>query len=95
MQNILNNIKNRCLNEGQPALLSLTQEFDKATLEKFAFKVPNNIELESDLMEAIITAKNNIFKFHKAEHNKLLSFEKDKIETTQGIVCWKKFTPIE
>ena len=95
MQNILNNIKNRCLSEGQPALLSLTQEFDKENLEKFAFKVPNNIELPSELKEAIIIAKNNIFKFHKAEYEKLLSFEKDKIETTQGIVCWKKFTPIE
>ena len=95
MQNILNNIKNRCLSDGQPALLSFTQEFDKVKLEKFAFKVPNNIELEGDLKEAIIIAKNNIFKFHKAEYEKLLSFEKDKIETTQGIVCWKKFTPIE
>jgi histidinol dehydrogenase len=66
MQNILNNIKNRCLSEGQPALLSLTQEFDKETLEKFAFKVPNNIALANDLKEAIIIAKNNIFKFHKA-----------------------------
>lgn len=95
MQNIINNIKNQCLENGQPALLSFTQEFDKTSLQTFIFEVPYNIELPKELMEAIIIAKNNIFKFHKAEHEKLLSFEKDKIETTQGIVCWKKFTPIE
>ena len=95
MQNILNNIKNQCLENGQTALLSLTQQFDHTTLKKFSFKIPNNIKLEKQLEEAIIIAKNNIFKFHKAEHDKLLSFEKDKIETSQGIFCWKKFTPIE
>jgi len=95
MQNILHNIKNQCLGDGQSALLSFTREFDKENLETFVLKIPNNIELPSELKEAIIIAKNNIFKFHKAEHEKLLSFEKDKIETTQGIICWKKFTPIE
>jgi histidinol dehydrogenase len=95
MQNILHNIKNQCLENGQTALLDFTREFDKENLETFVLKIPNNIELESELMEAIIIAKSNIFKFHKAEHDKLLSFEKDKIETSQGIVSWKKFTPIE
>jgi histidinol dehydrogenase len=95
MQNILHHIKNQCLENGQTALLSLTQQFDHTTLKKFSFKIPNNIKLEKQLEEAIIIAKNNIFKFHKSEHDKLLSFEKDKIETSQGIVCWKKFTPIE
>ena len=95
MQNILHNIKNQCLENGQTALLDFTQQFDKTSLQTFVFEVPHNIELPKELKEAIITAKNNIFKFHKAEHDKLLSFEKDKIETSQGIVCWKKFTPIE
>lgn len=95
MQNILNNIKDECLKNGQTALLDFTQKFDNTKLETLTLKVPHNIKLENELMEAIILAKNNIFKFHKAEHEKLLAFEGDKIETTSGVVCWKKFTPIQ
>ena len=45
--------------------------------------------------ESIKIARDNIYKFHKIEYDKLKSFGNDKIETSQGITCWKKFTPIE
>ncbi len=92
---ILLEIKEMCLKSGQSGLIKITKEFDKISLERFALKVPNDIRLDEELEKAITTAQNNIYKFHKAEHTKLLTFENDRIETSQGIVCWKKFTPIE
>lgn len=87
-------IKDICFNNGQDDLLKLTEKFDKVKLQTFIYQVPENIKIDAALAESIKMAKNNIYKFHKAEYDKLLSFEDDKIETSKGIICWKKFTPI-
>lgn len=88
-------IKNICINNKQKGLLELTEKFDKVKLKTFFYQILNNIKVDEKLKESIIIAKDNIYKFHKSEYETLTSFEKNKIETSQGITCWKKFTPIE
>jgi histidinol dehydrogenase len=88
-------IKDFCLKNKQKGLIELTQKFDNINLEIFALNVPKNLEIDLFLAESIKIAKENIEKFHEAEYKKLQAFENDKIETSKGITCWKKFTPIE
>lgn len=46
--------------------------------------------ISKDLMKAISFAKDNIEKFHKAQTEK-----EKKIETTPGVICWRKSLAIE
>ena len=92
---IVEDIKDICLNKGQSGLLELCRKFDKFEGNSLIYKIPDNIDVEKELKEAIKTAIENITKFHKAELKKLQSFKNDKIETSEGIICWRKFTPIE
>lgn len=88
-------IKDICLTKGQDGLIELTKKFDNVTLNSFVYHIPDDINISTNLQDAIRIAMDNIYKFHKVEHDKLLSFEKDKVETTQGIVCWKRFSAID
>jgi len=88
-------INDICLNKRQDGLLELTEKFDKIKLKSFVYQVPKNIKIDEKLQESIKIAKDNIYKFHKAECSKLKAFENDKIETSKGITCWRKFTSIE
>ena len=92
---IVEEIKETCLNRGQNGLLELCKKFDKLEGKSLIFNIPDNIEVDRNLQEAIKTAIENITKFHKAEFKKLQSFQDEKVETTAGIVCWRKFTAIE
>ena len=92
---IVEGIRETCLNRGQDGLLELCKKFDKLEENSLVFQIPDNIEVDKKLQEAIKTAIKNITKFHKAEFKKLQSFQDEKVETTAGIVCWRKFTPIE
>lgn len=92
---IVEGIKETCLNKGQDGLLELCKKFDKLEENSLIFNIPDNIEVDRNLQEAIKIAIENITKFHKAEFKKLQSFQDEKVETTTGIVCWRKFTPIE
>ena len=92
---IVEEIKETCLNRGQNGLLELCKKFDKLEGKSLIFNIPDNIEVDNDLKNAIQTAIENITKFHKAEFKKLQSFQDEKVETTAGIVCWRKFTAIE
>lgn len=86
-------------------IATVKQKGDEATKEyslKFhGFRVenlwvtPNEITtsaklVSKDLAKAISIAKNNIEKFHKAQPEK-----EKKIETTSGVVCWRKSVAIE
>ena len=92
---IVEGIKETCLNKGQNGLLDLCKKFDKLEENSLIFNIPDNVKVDKKLQEAIKTAIENITKFHKAEFKKLQSFQDEKVETTTGIVCWRKFTPIE
>ena len=92
---IVEGIKETCLNKGQNGLLDLCKKFDKLEGNSLIFNIPDNVKVDKKLQKAIKTAIENITKFHKAEFKKLQSFQDEKVETTTGIVCWRKFTPIE
>lgn len=92
---IVEGIRETCLNRGQDGLLELCRKFDKLEGDSLIFNIPDNIKVDNDLKNAIKTAIENITKFHKAEAKKLAEFEAEKVETSNGIVCWRKFTAIE
>ncbi len=47
-------------------------------------------KIDKDLKKAILLAKKNIEKFHKHQFEKI-----KKIETSSGVVCWRKSVPVE
>ncbi len=46
--------------------------------------------IDKDLKKAILLAKKNIEKFHKHQLEKI-----KKIETSSGVICWRKSVPVE
>ncbi|MDH7605780.1 MAG: histidinol dehydrogenase [Melioribacter sp.] len=87
---IIQNVKNK----GRSAVIKYAKKFDGLRDENILIdrnelsKVER--KLSRDVRKAIITAADNIFKFH--EKQKKNEYE---IETMQGIKCWRKSVPIE
>ena len=80
--------------DGDDALRRFSMEFDGIQLEELLV-TPAEVAAAEDLVSeelkaALAVAKANIEKFHAIE-----SSESVKIETTPGVVCWKKPVPIE
>jgi len=79
---------------GDDALSRYSREFDDIDLDEF--RVSDDEFLEADtlvpqeLKDALAVGKANIEKFHTVN-----SVEPEKIETTTGVVCWKRSLPIE
>ena len=79
---------------GDQALLAYTEKFDKVKLKDFSVstdeiesakaRVPEKLKL------AIQKAKENIYRFHKAQKTKEV-----KVEIQKGVNCWQKKLPIE
>jgi histidinol dehydrogenase len=47
-------------------------------------------KIDKDLKKAILVAKRNIEKFHKRQLEKI-----KRIETSNGVICWRKSVPVE
>jgi histidinol dehydrogenase len=79
--------------DGDSALLRLTKELDGAELKSFWVSEKELLESEalvsSELKEAIKIARANIELFHCSQKQ-----DQQKIETMQGVVCWRKSLPI-
>ena len=80
--------------KGDDAVRSFTLQFDKAEINDLRV---SDIEIEEsekllsdDLKQAILTAKNNIEKFHQGQIGK-----KESVETMPGVHCWRKAVAIE
>jgi histidinol dehydrogenase len=80
---------------GDAAVKKYALQFDKAVLDDLKIseaEIAAAIALVSDELKAAIElAKNNITLFHQAQKEQSVS----KIETTAGVVCWRKSTPIQ
>jgi len=80
--------------KGDKALTKYTELFDGVKIEQFAFELASKETLEAKLedafIDAIATAAENINAFHKAQKRAEV-----RIETTPGISCWQRQTPIE
>ena len=79
---------------GDEAVRKFTLQFDKADISELRV---SEIEIDqagrslpAELMQAIITAKNNIEKFHAAQLKEI-----EFVETMPGVQCWRRSTPIE
>lgn len=79
---------------GDVALEKYTKQFDKVELESLLvseeefFEAEKNVSLE--LKQAIQLAKSNIEKFHNAQKEEIKA-----VETTEGVLCWRKSVAIE
>ncbi len=78
---------------GDEALKKFTLDFDKIALEQLAVTEQEIREavglVPEELKKAIDIARINIEKFHLAQRE-----ESKKIETSPGVVCWRKSVPI-
>ncbi len=76
------------------ALKELTRRFDGVTIDDFAVTekeiLDGCMQVDSKLKGAINTAVINIRKFHESQKQSIR-----KIETSPGVVCWQRSTPIE
>ena len=86
VQSVLDEVKNR----GDEALLEFTAKFDGVELKSLKTDIPEVVELDEKLKLAIDLAWNNIHKFHSAQQQL-----PEKVETTQGVFCWRKSIAIE
>ncbi len=86
VQAVLDEVRTR----GDKALFELTSQFDKVELESLVLAVPCSVELNDELKSAIDVAWSNIHKFHSAQQQL-----PEKVETTQGVFCWRKNIAIE
>ena len=90
VKNILQEVKIR----GDHAVRKFTLQFDKADIRnlRVADEEIDAAEdsLTDELKKAIITAKNNIEKFHRAQLK-----SNEIIETMPGVKCWRKMVAIE
>jgi len=87
---ILEDVRQR----GDEAVKTYTAKFDQVELESLllseAEKKEANGLVFKELKQAILSAKTNIEKFHSAQKQDL-----PKVETSPGVVCWQKTSPIE
>jgi len=78
---------------GDDALIDYTSRFDKVDIKSIFIsqkKISDSVnEISSDLKAAIETAYANIYKFHASQ-----VLKEQKIETSEGVVCWQKSYPI-
>lgn len=90
VRNVLQEVKQ----QGDSAVRKFTLQFDKADLNELRVSDKEIDEAEKcltdELKQAIITAKNNIEKFHNEQ---LRSYHF--IETMPGVRCWRKMVAIE
>ena len=80
--------------EGDRALIRFAKTFDKVALEHLYVTADEIAKARSDidapLKSAIEVAIRNIEKFHRQQ-----LIEEKKVETSPGVICWRKNIPIE
>lgn len=91
---IVSSILTEVKSKGDQALREYTKRFDGVEPEEL-FVLENEFEeaetqIPIDLKNAIIHAKTNIEKFHISQIEEI-----QKIETTEGVLCWRKSVAIE
>ena len=79
---------------GDKALQQYTEKFDRVKLNRFKVdeqEFNKSVDLVSnDLKNAIALAKSNIEKFHRSQ-----IYTERKVETTEGVQCWRKSVAID
>ncbi|WP_026899143.1 histidinol dehydrogenase [Daejeonella oryzae] len=90
VENIISTVREK----GDEALRNFAKQFDRVDLEKLYLEESELASLAEsvadDEKKAIITAYNNIKKFHESQ-----IFAEPKVETTPGVTCWRENRAIE
>ena len=86
VKRIIENVKQ----EKDAALYVYAKEFDGVRLSSLKYIVSSSVTLPKDLEVAIKVAKENIERFHHAQKE-----EKQVIETSEGVFCWRESRAIE
>ncbi|MBS1490437.1 MAG: histidinol dehydrogenase [Bacteroidetes bacterium] len=94
LQDRVRDILSQVKSAGDKAIIELTQQFDGVNLKNITVS-PEEIsesvnQIPDALKEAIQLAAQNIHRFHAIQKK-----ETEKIETTPGVICWRKAVPIE
>jgi histidinol dehydrogenase len=94
LEGAVKNILSRVKSSGDAALREITLQFDHVKLTDLQVSETEIHDAISDvpfeLKDAIRTAAFNIGTFHHAQKR-----ESHKIETTPGVICWRKASPIQ
>ncbi|RZT95803.1 histidinol dehydrogenase [Ancylomarina subtilis] len=94
MKEVVKQIFKEVKADGDAALRKYTWFYDRVKIDELAVsqsEIDDSEQFISDeLKQAIQLAAKNIETFHKAQ-----KIESDLIETTEGVSCWRKFTPID
>ncbi len=95
---IVSEIENNILKNGDGELKALTEKFDGVRLNNFSVSPEEistavaSIEMEKpELIEAIQKAHENITLFHTAQKRT----KSETVQTTAGVECWQEFRAIE
>ncbi|RXQ95878.1 histidinol dehydrogenase [Ancylomarina salipaludis] len=94
MEEVVKQIFKEVKADGDAALRKYTWFYDRVKIDELAVS-QSEIDgaeqfISDELKNAIQIAAQNIEKFHKAQ-----KVETELIETTEGVSCWRKFTPID
>jgi histidinol dehydrogenase len=94
ISNLIQSIFEKVGAEKDEALINYTYEFEKKYIDTILYTEKEietySNETDDHLKKAIQIAFDNIYKFHEAQ--KLVE---NRIETSPGVVCWQKSSPIE
>ncbi|HRS91134.1 MAG TPA: histidinol dehydrogenase [Candidatus Marinimicrobia bacterium] len=94
LRNLVIEIIEAVKTDGDDALRQFSWKYDNVRLKEIEIQrdelasVPN--EVDDDLRKAIEIARANITKFHSSQFEGI-----EKVETTPGVICWRKSVPIE
>lgn len=94
IENLIKGIFEKVEKEGDKALQFYAEKFDNQSLESIEVSKEEITEainlVDEEVKIAINTAKNNIEKFHQSQKE-----IPQKIETTEGVVCWRESRAID
>ena len=94
MDSLIDAIYSQVKQHGDQALIDYTKQFENRDITEITYSDSEISELalqtDTELQEAIRVAYANIYAFHKSQ----VLVEK-RIETSPGVVCWQKSTPID
>ncbi|RUT80108.1 histidinol dehydrogenase [Ancylomarina longa] len=94
LEEVVNQIYKEIKQDGDKALFKYTWFYDRIKLDQLEVSVEEIDEAEDvisqELKDALSKAAENIERFHKAQFT-----ESKEVETSTGVVCWRKTTPIE
>ncbi len=94
LSDTINRVFEEIESNGDRAVLNYTEKFDKVVIEKMLVPKEEIVEAKKNvpisLQEAIVSASQNILRFHQKQLTKVV-----KVETQPGVICWQKAVAIE